>query len=195
MIERNHEVIVPENAPAPEQLFRLAAIGVRTAASRQRLRSMRRTPKAHFFIDEVHFLNESSFNDDPSEIRHRMAGRIGRKAVNSVALREWSLKFFDTFWVQQPNGEWSAGRTRYRFEWNRSQTKLSERQIAVLESSGAGTSESIEDLIANRAQINDIDLWQVRSDIASVNAEDCEQLIVDATEYYERLIYLDRRAA
>lgn len=195
MIERNHEVLVPENAPAPEQLFRLAAIGVKTAANRQRLRSMQRTPKAHFFIDEVYFLNESNANEDPSEIRHRMAGRIGRKAINSVALREWSLKFFDTFWVQQPNGHWSAGRTRYRFEWDRARTTLSERSITILESTGATHSSTIAELLESGLQLEETELWNVRSDIAAVTAEDCDQLIADASEYYKRLIYLDRRAA
>lgn len=196
MIERNHETLLPDTAPTPEQLFRLASIGVSTAMKSRRLRHMQHTPKAHFFFDEIHLLNDIRHDGDPREIRHRIAGRIGRRACNEVPLREWSLKFYDTYWVEQGNGGWAAERTRYRFEWDQQRATLAEREIRVIGSEESGRDVTIEGALENFSMAeNEADLWHVRSEVESVTADDCEQIIRDAAAYYDFVNYFRGRAA
>jgi hypothetical protein len=182
-----HERLIHSNTPSPEQLFRLASVGISEANRRRRLKRSplsREDNRAYYFISELDSLNEHS--DEPLEIRHRMAGRMGRKLVgryNPV----WSLKFFDTYWVQQDDEVWQAERTRYRFEWDRSGTLLSERYIRFLRTDTETKSLDIGDAIDNFSFADDeVAIWQAKGELEIVTSEDCELLIGDVRDYYDR---------
>lgn len=75
--------------------------------------------------------------------------------------------------------EWSlVGWTHTLQIWDRARTTLSERSITILESTGATRSSTIAELLESGLQLEEAELWNVRSDIAAVNAEDCDQLVL-----------------
>ena len=77
------EVINRDNVPTPYQLRRLAMVGAKTAMQRQTLKRMTHRTDAHFFIDEVDYLNGTEVLE-AGRIRHRMAARLGKKGC-----RDW----------------------------------------------------------------------------------------------------------
>jgi len=185
-----HERIIHDNAPSPEQLFRLASIGMGEVARRKRLKRSpysRDDNRSYFFISEFGTYNGIRESEKPLEIRHQMAGRMGRKTLerfNTI----WSLKYFDTFWVQQDDETWQAERTRYRFEWDRKRTLLAERHIRFLRPSEMAVDRDLADEIEAFSFADDEDIiWHTRGEIETVTDRDCDLLVEDVRSYYAHL--------
>ena len=190
-----YEQIAPIHAPTPQQLFKLGAVGMNAAARQNKIRHLKSVERAHFFIEEMSHLNDSLHQQEEAGfIRHRMAGRIGRKVLEG-AVPIWSLKFFDAYWVEHEKGQWRAERTRYRFEWDRNKTLLAERHIKFLE---PGTDELVDlsDLI-DRFSVADDEavIWHTREQLEAVTREDCDLLIADAKSYYDTVLQVHDRVA
>lgn len=191
----NHENIVHHNAPTPEQLHKLASIGAGSAAARQRLKQMSRTKRAHFFIDEIDLLDTSAFDaEELSQIRHRMAGRVGVKESADGSPKTWSLKYYDTYWVEHEAGQWLGERTLYRFEWDRLRTNMAERTFRLI---GLDRPEcDLSDYIDHFTVRDDTpDILYAQQQIETVSIEDCAELINNAGEYYQKIDMLYGRAA
>lgn len=179
-----HERIINSDAPTPTQLHKLAAIGISSAASRERLKHLKRSGRAHYFIDEIDLAGDFSLADDEIvQIRHRMAVRVGVRPPEPGLQKSWSLKYFDTFWAESRPGVWLGGRTMYRFEWNRNRATLAERTLRVV---GIDRPDETLDSYLDRFSVRDDDaaILSVRQDVENVTGEDCEDLMRDASDYF-----------
>lgn len=179
-----HERIISPDAPTPTQLHKLAAIGISSAASRERLKHLKRSGRAHYFIDEIDLAGDfSPAEDEIVQIRHRMAGRVGVRPPAPGSPKSWSLKYFDTFWAESKPGVWLGGRTLYRFEWNRMRTTLAERTLRVV---GIDRPDESLDAYLDRFSVrdDDITMLSVKQDVENVTSEDCEDLMRDASDYF-----------
>lgn len=189
----SHETTVSENPPMANQLFRLAAHAMSTGRSTNKLRTMQSTPRAYFHVQEMHYFNEASLEiaDYPTEIRHRMAVRIGRKVVDNIPIKKWSMRMFDTLWYEQPEGEWDGIRTTYRFEWDRNTTTLAERMSYFVPKA----QQPEMDYYLEHASLigRSIDLMDVALEMSQVTAGDCEVLIADVASYYAQQALLQQR--
>lgn len=181
------ERIIHPNAPDPQQLRRLASVGINSAVSRDKLRHLQRSNNSHYFIDEIDRQGSRVVGDrieDLVHIRHRMSGRVG--ARNEVGQpRIWSLKYYDTYWANA-DGTWLGERTLYRFEWNRTRTLLAERTFRLV-----GIDQPDFDMgeqILNFSFPDDAaDIWHAQQQVETVTRDDCEELIRDATNYFEEI--------
>lgn len=180
-----HEQMIADNVPQADQLKRLAAVGVGSAAARQKLKTLSRSSRAHYFVDEVDFLAEASRQDtEPQEIRHRMAGRVGVRAASDGVSKLWSLKYYDTYWVHTRLNGWRAARTLYRFEWDRSRTLLAERTLRIVDGSQRDEASLADCADSFRFRDDEAAMWHVQQEIELVSADDCEELIHDAKAYF-----------
>ncbi len=190
----DYERRIHEDAPEPSQLKRLAAVGAASAATRQQLKRLpRRESRAHYFIDEIDFVGADELGQgEPQEIRHRMAGRVGVRLASDGASKVWSLKYFDTYWVNQDSG-WQGERTLYRFEWDRRGTLLAERTLTVV---GVERPETTLQDYVEHFQVADDEaaIWHVRQEMAQVTAGDCEGLVHDARAYFSLAEHHHQRA-
>lgn len=181
----NHEQIIHEDAPEPAQIKRLASVGIASAAARRRLKTLQRSKRAHYFVEEVDFLAESTEGSDfPNEIRHRMAGRVGLKLVDGYS-KVWSLNYFDTYWFNSENAGWQAARALYRFKWDRSRTLLAERSLRMVGDTVDNDIGSLADQIDSfRVLDDDAALLLARDDFRRVTADECEVLIKESQDYF-----------
>lgn len=185
----HHERLLPDDTPTSEQLFRLASVGIVAATKRQRLRRSRATPKAHMFVDELHLLRTPA-DGEVREIHHRMAGRIGRRAINDVSIPAWSMRFLDSYWVEQAEGHWLGQRSTYRFEWKKDQTMMARKHTIFLENNQSDPQQTaLGDYDAQIRSLDDlsVDLLHAQMQIETVSAGDCDELIADAQQYYGQL--------
>lgn len=182
---RAYERIVHEDAPEPAQIKRLAAVGASSAASRQRLKSLDRSKRAHYFVEEIDFLAEPEgvSEDYPQEIRHRMAGRVGLSLVDGHS-KLWSLNYFDTMWVNSERAGWQAARALYRFKWDRQQTILAQRSMRFIGGTGGVDLELADEIDQFRILDDEAAFWSAQEDFSRVTAEECEILIKDSQEYF-----------
>jgi len=185
MIHRNHEPILAPNPPRPDQLHQLANIGARSAASRDALKHMHTVKNAHFFVHELDLANDASLLTEVGQMRHRMVGRIGvRRAERGIKL--WSLKFYDTYWVETQPTQWQANRTLYTFEWNRVRTTMASRALQVIGDNVQRPPEDLADTLDTLSLRGDEpDIWHAEAQFETVTQGDCEQLIHDATDYFD----------
>lgn len=189
------ETINRDNIPSPHQLRRLAMVGASTAMRRQTLRRMARKKDAYFFIDEVDYLNDTEVLE-AGRIRHRMAARLGKKAVETGD--QWSFKCYDTYWVEQSADQWMAERTLYRFEWQSDQTITADRAVKVIgdEQAEARAGYDMGDMIDHFSVDEDAaSILHAQMEFEAVTAQDCEHLIGAMSRYYAHLREHQAKAA
>lgn len=180
----SHEIAVSNNPPTASQLFRLGALSMTAGRNTNKLRTMHSTPRAYFHVQEMHYMNEASGLETnyPTEIRHRMAVRIGRKVVDNIAMKQWSIRLFDTQWYEHPEGIWDGVRTVYRFEWGYDATTIADRQLYFVPKTQQYEMEYYLEHAALLGQA--IDLMDTALEMSQVTAGDCELLIADIANYY-----------
>jgi len=189
------ERLIHENPPAIDQLQTLASVGVRSAVSRERFKTLSRTRGVHYFIDELDLLSDTQVEEDtPMQIRHRMAVRVAARPPQDGLPKTWSLKYFDTYFVESPStpGSWVGERSTYRFEWTRSRILMADRTLRLV-GFPSPREESLE---------NDLEYFKVRDDDAAiigvsdqmrmVSGDDCEELIKDMSNYFSVVESVDR---
>lgn len=193
----NHEILVSDDAPTTSQLFRLAAQAMGPARTTDTMRAMKKRPHTHFSIQEVQYYNEASdmlYDDYPAQIRRLMAIRVGRRTMDSVSLKEWTLKFFDTHWYERPGGVWAGVRNQYRFEWMHRGVTMAEHKAVIVPSTiDADMHSDLE-----RLAISDdmADMMNMEMELSQVTAGDCDQLIADVADYHKQAhLFLRGRAA
>lgn len=95
------------------------------------------------------------------------------------------MKYYDTYWANA-DGTWLGERTLYRFEWNRTRTLLAERTFRLV-----GIDQPDFDMgeqILNFSFPDDAaDIWHAQQQVETVTRDDCEELIRDATNYFEEI--------
>lgn len=188
MSNRDYELLLSKTPPTPEQLRNLAMIGVRSAVGRNRLKHLKNASRAHFFVDEVDTLNEAKMPDDLTDIRHRMAGRIGVREPHGSRPKQWSLKYFDTFWVQQEDDNWLAERTIYRFEWNRLRVTMAQRAIRIIGDNSYDPDTGLDYTLEHPIIPTDaIEMLHVQQEMEMVTYGDCAELIAESKEYFRLL--------
>jgi len=180
-----HEVYIGDNPPTTSQLFRLASYAMSSARATRTHRRMRTKPRSHFSVQETHYINDMAsaiYNDYPAEIRHRMAIRIGRRMIGSMPMKEWSLKFFDTYWYEKPENQWEGIRNLYRFEWVRDTVTLAEHRSTYVPQMEQTDMASYLQRVTVRDDV--ADLLRVEMELSQVTEADCELLIADVADYY-----------
>lgn len=172
------------NPPTPDQLRELANIGIRSAVARKRFKPIRRLENTHYFVDEVDLLSDAaSAEENPAQIRHRMALRIGVRPARDGEDKVSSLKFLDTFFVEATPGEWRAERSTYRFEWTRRRVLMADRVMRLV-GFGEAYDKSLQDDIEHfRIQDDAAALLQVSEELRMISADDCEELKRDMSDY------------
>lgn len=196
-VMNKHEYVIGDNPPLPSQLRVLANIGARSAAMRDQLRSPKKL-NGHYCVDEVDLLNFDTDEADLSRIRHRMAIRIGKKAIDSdVGEKVWSLKYFNRHFVEQDPGEWVSSSVQYSFEWSRRQTLLAQRSVRVVDERQPPIEEKSlgDEILDFHLPDNFSEMWHVRSDYEHVTKEDVDMQIKELSEYYDSIVGADRRAS
>ena len=189
------ETISRDDVPTPYQLRRLAMVGANTAVQRHTLKRMTRRNDAYFFIDEVDYLNDTEVLE-AGRIRHRMAARLGKKAVETGF--QWSFKCYDTYWVEQESNKWMAERTLYRFEWQPDQTLVADRAVKVIgdDQAEARSNYDLGDMIDHFSIDNDISsIVHAQMEFEAVTSADCTHLIGAMERYYAHLREHEIKAA
>lgn len=189
------ERLIHDNPPTAEQLHSLASIGIRSAVSRERFKSLKQTRGAHYFVDELDFLADISVQEDtPTQIRHRMAVRVGARPPQDGLAKVWSLKFFDTYFVQSQStpDAWVGERSTYRFEWTRGRVLMADRALKIV-----GLPELYEESLENdlehfRLRDDAAAILQASNELRTVSADDCEELKLDMMEYFSVLESVQR---
>lgn len=186
----DYEQFIHDDAPEPAQIKRLASIGVSSAAARNRLKQLSRSNRAHYFVEEMDFSGvpvEGAEHSYPVRVRHRMAGRVGLRLVGGYG-KVWSLKYFDTYWMNSLEAGWQGSRALYRFQWDRSKTLMAERSIRLVSSS---ISNDLPDLYHQLDHFNmtadEAAFLAIKDDFRKVTAEECEDLIQESYDYFQRL--------
>jgi len=198
MIDRSHETILAPNAPTPEQLHHLTSIGFGSASSRNRIKELKRSPRSHYFIEELDLLPLYDEDVEIRTMRHRMAGRVGVRMArmqNGPEVKHWSLKFFDTTWVEQEPTVWLAQRSLYKFEWNRSSVVMSERTTRVIGDGAQQPTDMYDAIDGFNIRDDELALWHAQSEFEAVTGDDVELLAAEAKRYFGMVDTLSSRAA
>lgn len=195
-----HETYVNDNPPDTSQLFKLASYAMVSAEATNTHKVMTRSPRTHFSVQEVGYLNEVAplvFDDYPAEARRRMAIRIGRQTLDGMPMKSWSMKFFDTNWYERPGGNWEGVRDLYRFEWNRGGVTLADKTSKMVSSN--------RDVMYERDMYTDLERFYIPDDAAAivtaqheltqVTADDCDLLLENVRDYYDNNPLRNRPAA
>lgn len=186
-----HERIVHTDAPSPEQLMRMAQIGVRSAVRREKLRKMpkNRDPRGYYVIDELDKFETSpyQFEDHLLQTRHRMSVRVGSREPDLIRNKPktWSLKFYDVFYARNEAEEqaWTGERTAYRFEWSRTQTLLAERSFHAV--GLEKPDHDIADYILNFSLPDDAaSTLYFNSQMEQITSSGAEELAQNLDEYF-----------
>lgn len=188
------ERYVNETPPTPEQLHKLASVGVRSAVSRKRFKTMKSRSGVHYFIDELDFLAEMPTDvEDPVQVRHRIAARVAAYPAHAGGAKSWSLKYFDTYFTEPTPGVWRGERSTYRFEWTRGRVLLAERTMRLI-GFGVDPIDTVEETL-DRLHLPDdtVPLLQVENELQAVTDKDCEDLIVDMSNYFSTVDTMNRR--
>jgi len=180
------ERLVHADAPTQEQLQRLASIGIRSAVDRGRFKSIQRKRQAHYFIDELDLLADGVVEEDtPTQIRHRMAVRIGVRPPQENLPKTWSLKYFDTYFVEAQPGEWKGERSVYQFEWTRSRILMANRTLRLVGFEAPYDQDDLEAQLDHfKIRDDDAAILRVSEELRTVTEDDCEELIKDMTDYF-----------
>jgi hypothetical protein len=180
------ERLVSDTPPTAEQLHKFASIGVRSAAARERLKTGR--TGAHFLVDELDLMVDASdVSDEPSQVRHRVAMRVGAYPANAESEKMWSLRYINTYSAEAQPGVWLAERSTYSFQWTRSRMLVANRALSLI---GFNTPriESVEDALDTfRIDDDSVAILHASNQLQIVTDEDCEELIQDASEYFSTL--------
>ena len=189
------ERLVHDNPPSAEQLHTLASVGVRSAVSRERFKTLKRTRGVHYFIDELDLLADAQVEEDtPQQIRHRMAVRVAARPPQDGTEKVWSLKYFDTYSVesQKEPGTWVGERSTYRFEWTRSRVLMAERALRLVGFPTVREDNLESDLEHFRVFDDDAAILSVSDELRMVSSDDCDELIRDMSEYFSVIESIDR---
>lgn len=205
MINRSYEST--PSPPEVEQLVELRDMVIRSTVKRGALKSFGKkvtsttegeyvSPKAHYAISHVDFVQETPLNeDDLTRIRRGLAVRISAQSEYGKP-REWSLKFYKRNAVEKPNGDWDNSLSRYRFEWNSRNVKLAER---VIRFAGIARPDSKEADLYNSLESFHIPddmatIWGSEIDMSAVTKDDIDYIRTDIANYLEVLDQVARQS-
>lgn len=176
----NHEIITAENPPSAEQLFALSSLVMVNAKKFGKYRSMKTHPRAHYGMFATSYLNECASDEYPTEIRRMMAIRIGRKVIDNMAMKHWSMKIYDTSWYERPGGDWDGVRNRFSFEWTDKDVLMSERETYHV----PRPQDDLEDALVKFSIPDDLaDMIHAEQQFAEVTAGDYDQLVEEINNY------------
>lgn len=184
------ERLIHDNPPTPEQLHTLASIGVRSAVSRESLKTLRRTSNAaHFLVDELDLSFDMPTAEDDAirQVRHRMAMRVGARPPQDGLGKVWSLKYFDTYfgYAEDAPEKWRGERSTYRFEWTRGKVLMAERSLRLVNFDSPYDKDELEAHLDHfQLRDDDVAILQVQEELRAVTQPDCDELIKDTSEYF-----------
>lgn len=190
------ERYIHDNAPTPDQLQRLASVGMRSAVSRGRLRTV--TPRTrnaplHYFIDEYNAYVDSA-NEGFLQVRHRMTASVGAKNIEGAEKRR-TLTLFDVYFIEPDSGGETAARAVYQFEWTRRRTLMAQKTLSVLSQESSNGVALDEQLDRFRVLDDAAAILGASEEMRMVTGEDCEDLAVDMSNYMDVIEAMHHRAA
>ena len=123
-------------------------------------------------------------SDEPSQVRHRVAMRVGAYPATAESEKKWSLRYINTYSVEANPGVWLAERSTHSFEWTRSRILLASRSLRLVGFDVAAI-ESLEDVLDTfRLDDDSAAMLHASNQMQTVTSEDCDELIHDASEYF-----------
>ena len=180
---------ISDTPPTPEQLHKLAAIGVSSAVAREKLRMHPSQLNARFVSDELDLDTDTACDNEdlPSRARHRLTMRFGAR-LSEEGERIRSLKYASTYSVEFAPEFWVAERATHRFEWTRQKVLLAERAI-IITGLGEPQVETLADVFDNfKLRDDSVDILHASDQFQEITADDCEELIADMDEYFRALM-------
>lgn len=179
----NSEHLIAKNSPTPQQMRRLALVGLSSTKERQALRR-RESLGDYYALDALESVIEiGSEGSELSNMRHTMGMRIGKRAVEGADI--WRLEYYDSQHLPRQQRRPTSVNIRYEFEWNKERTLIARRAVKLLRQNDTVASNDIGD---------DVDRFYIRDDEASilgtvvdfeqVTYEDSEDLIQETAAYY-----------
>jgi hypothetical protein len=184
MWQRHEQIPVGDDAPSPEQPFRLAARGVVVAKQHQKLRTYAgaKNPRSHYMMPpaEVIIPNE---HEVPAGFCYE------RKLSASIArtgFRNWHMRLISTYIVTDHGIENGVERHTYSFDWNAQRTTLAHHRLRIL----PAVERDLGDYV-DQFHIDDqmVDEWYMRMQFDQVTAGDVELLTQEVSKYTGEVLY------
>lgn len=165
----SHEI---KNYPRPDQLFRLAAIGICLAKEQGKLKESRFTERAHIFLSRDIETIEVHSNEDYKCSRHKFIGRIGR-----IGYKHWSMRIAEPYWVSAEDGD-DGYRATYRFEWTNKNVFLAKKNMKAKH-------EGEEEIPIAELALDQLspDFLHAVNEFQTVSEADCNQLISEMDRF------------
>lgn len=188
------ERIVHENPPTPQQLQKLANIGMRSAAAREKLRSPSKI-KGHYCVDEIDFELPLSVAQDPAQIRHRVAVRAGRRldavpGTDGATLPVHSLKYFNHYSVYDlSRKDYMSSRIQYKFEWTRGKALLAQRSLRFIDQTQPSIDNDLgDDILQFRLDDDAAQMLHTEEEFRHLSYGDVELQIEEMEQYYQHVV-------
>ncbi|MDB5186749.1 MAG: hypothetical protein JWM07_221 [Candidatus Saccharibacteria bacterium] len=171
-----------ENAPTPEQLFKLASVCIKNSANEGKLlRPHHKVPRAYMWGKSSH--ETPGFED----YHHSLFGIIGRKTLGAIIReedqtelfipsREWSLQIVESHSVKRTEHLEDRNRIVYQLGWNDNETLVAQQTKKIfLGNSDVGTAQTLKEYMAQPRELS------ARRDYVATTPftdTDCEEAIV-----------------
>lgn len=162
-----------EELPSPEQLSKVAAIGMVNAKKEGKQYRSRNNENTHFFMPKDSKTVEIFDEDEYTRTYHRIVGRVAR-----VGFRHWSMQLAEPNWTTDGTSE-SGYRCTYFFEWTHRGAIRADKNI-VSKHPDDVPEPSLDDSIVVPDLDHDIfepDFLHAVSALKVVSAADCDELI------------------
>lgn len=164
-----------EAAPTPEQLFALAAIGIKSAKRLNRLRQLKRQDTGRSsgaLLPPTIVIPEDREELRDYRYEHSYAIRVNRRTHK----RDWALSVISRYQVIKVNVSQGTELVTYRFDWDQERTTLARRRITVAEAPPYGIDDYVE-----RFHVSDHigESWAWETDLENVTASDIVLLTHD----------------
>lgn len=164
------------NPPSPEQLFKLAAIGMTNAKKEGKQYKSRRSENAHFFMPSDAKKIEVYDEDEYVRTYHRMVGKVAR-----VGFKHWTMRLAEPNWIRDGNDEDRGHRTTYLFEWTNQGAVRADKHIITKHPDDEPKIDLDDEIIIPELddRIFQPDFLYTIQEFKVVSEADCQQLIRD----------------
>lgn len=154
--------------PVPEQLFKLASIGICLAKTQGKLYESRQKKNAHVFLAREIETPEVHSEEEYRCTTHKFIGRVAR-----IGYKHWRMCIAELYWVSTKDSE-DGHRAVYTFEWtNNAVLVASKKMNTKREEHESVLPEGVDELLFEASFVH------AMNEFETVSKADCDQLIVE----------------
>lgn len=156
--------------PSPDQLFRLAAIGVCIAKDQGKLKESTQADNAHIFLSADAEVIEVHNEEEYLRSTHKFIGRIAK-----IGYKRWSMRIAEPYWISASDGD-DGYRATYSFEWTNKETVYARKHMHAR---GAWEGVLISGLLPERIDeiMYEADFLHAVNEFETVSGADCGELV------------------